>query len=478
MTVKPRALCVVPPTGRFIRESRCQTPIDELKTIALRPPVDLLYAAACFEEGGAQCRLIDYPAVGGDWADLRQAVDEYQPHFLVLEITTPTLERDLRAAEVAKQVDPEVVTLAKGAHFNIFDREPLENFPALDLVLRGEYEWACRDLAAGKAPVDIPGVTWRNDNGDIVRNPPRPFEENLDAFPFPARHLLDNDRYIRPDTNEPQTTIVTNRGCPHSCCFCLANQVAGKKNRYRSVENVMAEIHECVAAFGIRSFLFRSDLFTQRREWVIELCQAIVDSRLNINWAANSRVDIVDEELLGWMKRAGCWIVAFGVESGVDEHLRLMRKNANTDQARAAIGMTRNVGLLSSVYMLMGLPWETEDSIKRNIRFFKELNADFTEIFYIYPFPGTPLYNYAVSKGLLKAGEIPRNAYSAPAMATETLSREELARWRKYALRRFYLRPGYVARTLWRATRQGQLLEYLRVGAKELIQILSPQRMK
>ncbi|MCX7044554.1 MAG: radical SAM protein [Candidatus Sumerlaeota bacterium] len=474
----PRALFIVPPTGRFIRESRCQTPIDELKTISLRPPIDLLYAAASFERGGAECRLTDYPAENLAWDDLRREIAEFKPAYLILEITTPSLEDDLAAADLAKKILPAIVTIAKGAHFNVFDRETLEARPALDMVLRGEYEPACEELAGGLPVENILGVTWRASGGEIRRNPDRAFADNLDAFPFPARHLLKNDLYLRPDTGQPQTTIVTNRGCPFSCVFCLANQVAGHKNRYRSVANVMAELRECVERHNIRSFLFRSDLFTQRREWVIEFCKAILDSGLKIDWASNSRVDCVDPELLDWMKRAGCWIIAFGVESGVNEHLRLMNKRADTDKALEAIRMARRAGILSSVYLLMGLPWDTADSMRQNIRFFKRLDADFFEIFYIYPFPGTPLYNMAVEKGLLKPGSIPRDAYSAPAMPTEALTIEELSRWRKRALRSFYFRPRYLLRTLARAAREGNLLRYMKYGLMEILGILLPQKRK
>lgn len=482
MTESARALLIVPPTGRFIRESRCQTPIDELKTIALRPPIDLLYAAAAFERGGAECRLTDYPAEGLGWDDLRREIEAFQPTFLIIEATTPSLEKDLETAAVAKAVAPDIVTVAKAAHFNIFDREAFDGRPALDAVLRGEYEWACEELARGETFESIAGLTWRDrsagGDGAVRRNPDRPFEPDLDKFPFPARHLIKNELYIRPDTGEPQTTVVTNRGCPYGCVFCLAGQVAGKKNRYRSADNVVAELRECVERHGVRSFLFRSDLFTQRKEWVVDLCRAIIDAGLDIDWAANSRVDSLDEEMLGWMKRAGCWILAFGVESGVPEHLRLMRKKVEPEQSVRAIRLARKAGILSSVYMLMGMPWESEASIRANIRFFSRLDADFTEIFYIYPFPGTPLYELAVSEGLLAPGEIPADAYAAPAMATRHLTREQLAQWRKRALRRFYLRPRYLSRTLWRAVRERTLLNYIRYGFQELREIFTPQKLK
>jgi len=468
MVPKNKAYLIVPPTGFYIREDRCQTPIKDLKTVALRPPIDLMYAAAAFERGGSECVVTDYPAEGLGWNDLEQRLRDLQPDFLVLSITTPSLEDDLQAAKIAKLASPRTTVIAKGAHFNVLDVATLEGHPSLDAVLRGEYEPACEAIARGEALSDIAGVTSRTAAGAIHRSPDPGFIEDLDRLPFPARHLVRNELYIRPDTGEPQTTLVTNRGCPFQCVFCLAPQVGGRKNRYRSVGNVLQEIEECVGRFRIRNFLFRSDLFTQRREWVIELCREILARRLPIEWVCNSRVDTLDPEMLDWMKRAGCWLIAFGVESGDDRMLERMNKRANSAQAREAIRMTRRAGIRSSVYMLMGLPWDNEETIRENIVFFRELDADFVEIFYVYPFPGTALYELAIREGLLVAGKIPREAYGEPAMPTLHLSTTELSQWRRRAMRKLLLRPRYIARTLARCRSPRELLNYLRYGWLQL----------
>jgi radical SAM superfamily enzyme YgiQ (UPF0313 family) len=472
MVPKNKAYLIVPPTGFYIREDRCQTPIKDLKTVALRPPIDLMYAAAAFERGGSECVVTDYPAEGLGWNDLEQRLRDLQPDFLVLSITTPSLEDDLQAAKIANLASPQTTVIAKGAHFNVLDVATLEGHPSLDAVLRGEYEPACEAIARGEALSDIPGVTSRTAADAIHRSPDAGFIEDLDHLPFPARHLVRNELYVRPDTGEPQTTLVTNRGCPFQCVFCLAPQVGGRKNRYRSVGNVLQEIEECVGRFGIRNFLFRSDLFTQRREWVIELCREILARRLPIEWVCNSRVDTLDPEMLDWMKRAGCWLVAFGVESGDDRMLERMNKRANSAQAREAIRMTRRAGIRSSVYMLMGLPWDDEETLRENIAFFRELDADFVEIFYVYPFPGTALYDLAVREGLLVAGEIPREAYGEPAMPTLHLSTAELAQWRRRAMRKLLLRPRYIARTLARCRSPREVFNYVRYGWMQLVDLV------
>lgn len=473
-TASRRLLAIVPPTGVYVREDRCQTPLEQFRTIALRPPIDLMYAAAAFETEGWACTLVDCPAEGIDARALETLLASTKPDAILLSCTTQTVEDDLATAAVAKRIDPAVLTIAKGAHFNVLDREVMARHPALDATLREEIEETCRELARGGALASTAGVTWRRADGEIVRNPARGFTRDLDAIPFPARHLCRNELYIRPDTGEPQTTLITNRGCPHRCTYCLANQVAGLANRYRSVENVLAEIRECVERHGITSFLFRSDLFTQDGAWVRRLCQAILDAGLKVSWACNARVDTVDAETLAWMKRAGCWIIAFGVESGDQATLDRLEKNATVDEARRAVALCRAAGIKSSVYLLMGLPWDTRESLEALIAFACDLDPDIVEFFYPYPFPGTPLQQQCIELGLLAPGEIPKQSYAYPAVATTTLTKEELAAYRSAALKAFYVRPRKIVRTLLGTRSPRELRNYLRVGWAQLRQLREP----
>lgn len=462
-----RAYLIVPPTGKYIREERCQTPLEDLHTIALRPPMDLLYMAAELERAGVACRIEDYPALELGWGDFTTEVKEFRPDALILSITTPTLENDLLAAARAKEIDPEIVTVTKGAHFIELDRQALERYPQLDLVMRGEYEETVRELAQGKAWGETLGITFRNGDS-IVRNPGRGFIKEVDSIPFPARHLVDNRHYIRPDTEALQTTVVTSRGCPFPCVFCLAGAVSGKSVRNRSVENVVAELKECVERHGIRDFLFRSDLFTANKRWVRELCQAIRDEGLDIQWSCNSRVDTIREDVLLEMKAAGCWLISFGVESGDKDMLVKMRKQVDYAAIEPAIQTCRKVGIKSSVYFLIGLPWENRETFENSKRFAIELDPDFIEFFYAYPFYGTEFYDVAVNEGLLKEGELPQAAYNHPAIPTKYLSIEELEPLRKEALKAFYLRPRYILRTLLQNPSPRMWKNYVVYGVRQL----------
>lgn len=466
-----KVLLIVPPTGKYIREERCQTPIEKLHTVALRPPMDLLYMAGSLEPEGVDCRIRDYPAHNLTWDDLRAELAEFKPDALVLSITTPTLKNDMIAARLAKETDPAIATVSKGAHFLKMDRRALEEHPQLDLVMRGEYEETIKELARGTEWGAVDGITHRNAEG-IHRNPDRGYIQDVDSIPFPARHLIDNRPYFRPDTGALQATIVTNRGCPFPCVFCLAPHVSGNKVRHRSPENVIAELRECVEKHGIRDFLFRSDLFTANKRWVMSLCKAIQEEGLKIDWSCNSRVDTLNEEMLIEMKKAGCWLISFGVESGDPGMLEKMRKMVDFDKIEPAIRLCRKVGVKSSVYLLIGLPWESRETFERTKRFARQLDPDFIEFFYSYPFYGTQFYDEAVKEGLLRDGELPQAAYNGPAIPTKYLSVEELQPLRNEALRAFYLRPKYIARTLANTRSPRQLKNYFVHGMRQLRDLL------
>jgi len=427
--------------------------------------------AGALEKTGVECRIRDYPAQEGDWDNLRTDLIEFSPDTIILSITTPTLAGDLDAAGIAKEIDPRIQTISKGAHFFHQDMETLSKYPELDVVIRGEYEETICELAEERPWSEIAGITYRDSRGP-VRTPARPFIADLDSLPFPARHLVDNSLYFRPDTGEPQATIITCRGCPYPCVFCLAGEVAGKKVRTRSPENVLAEIRECVERHGIRSFLFRSDLFTANRKWVMALCQAILDSGLDISWSCNSRVDTVDEEILKTMKSAGCWLIAFGVESGSPELLEKMKKGTDLEAAEKAVELCRTTSVKTSVYFVIGLPWETRRTFEESVTFAKHLNPDFLEVFYAYPFYGTEFYRIAVEEGLLQEGETPVEGYNHPSLPSIHLSMQELAGMRTEFLRSFYLRPTFITRTLLRAGSPKVLKNYARYGWRQLLDFL------
>jgi len=264
-----KAILFNPPTGRYIREDRCQAPVKGLSS-SLRMPLDLAYFAAILEREGYECLLKDYPAYDDTNFDtFRKDLETFRPSLLIMSVTTPTVLNDLKACEIAKAILPEVVTIAKGAHFITEDKIMMERFPYLDIAIRGEAEMAIQELGQQRSLDTILGITYRKE-GEVLRTEARPFLEDMDALPFPARHLLDNDLYTRPDTDDSMTSISTNKGCPAKCIFCLVPTVSGYKIHSRSPESIAAEMVHCKQKYGITNFYFRADTFTWFREWTLE----------------------------------------------------------------------------------------------------------------------------------------------------------------------------------------------------------------
>ncbi|MBC7326647.1 radical SAM protein [bacterium] len=462
-----RALLINPPSGLYIREDRCQVPVKGLTATAPRPPIDLAYIAAVLEQEGVECRIKDYPVEGKGWSALERDLEIFSPDILIVSVTTPTFELDMKACEIAKKLNPSIITAAKGGHITVLDEEALKKHPYLDIALRGEVEETVKELAQGYQLDKIEGITFRS-NGRIIRNPDRKFIEDLDSLPFPARHLLDNSLYKRPDTNEPQTTIQTNRGCPGQCVFCLAGKLSGRKLRLRSPKNIVDEIEECINKFNIRNFFFRADTFTWNKEWVIEICKEILRRNLNIKWVCNSRVDTLDEERLRWMKASGCWLISLGIESGSQRILNLMGKAITKEDAKRAVELCKKYKIKSYAFYLFGLPWEREIDVFETIKFALELDSDYAEFHLAVPFPGTVLYDIVREKNLIE-GDFQGYDHSIPIARTFYISREELLRWRRKAIFRFYLRPRYIFRTILHSPSPLTLFSYARFAIERIL---------
>ena len=293
-----------PPTGVYMRDDRCQAPVEGMTAQPNRAPLDLAYMAAMLENHGIECKIADYAAPKSPWEEVERDIAAFRPDMVVVSVTTPTIAMDLAACRIAKKIDPKILTVAKGAHLHAKDDEVLLTYAELDLVIRGESEHAVAEIGAGRPWSQILGLAYRED-GQIKRNADRPYieVENLDALPFPARHLLNNDLYRTPDTDEPITMVNTGRGCPHKCIYCAVTIASGFRIKVRSPKNIVDELEECVTKHNIRNFFFRADTFTWNEKWVVELCDMIVERGLKIRWGANSRVDTISEKRLEAMKK-------------------------------------------------------------------------------------------------------------------------------------------------------------------------------
>ncbi len=239
---------------------------------------------------------------------------------------------------------------------------------------------------------DIAGLTWRDPAGSIISNPARPFIDDLDSLPFPAWHLLSHQKYVLPLKGRPFLIIAPQRGCPFNCTFCTCQTYYGKKLRIRSTENIIAEIQYDMERFGVRDFFFWAETFVVDRQHVAELCQAMLDASLGISWTCNSRIDIVDEELLKLMARAGCWMISYGIESADQQVLDAVRKGTRVEQAAVAVSLARAAGIKTAGHFIFGLPGDTEEAMRKTLKLARSLKLDVAQFYSAVPFPGSRLY--------------------------------------------------------------------------------------
>lgn len=468
-----KALLFNPPVGLYQRgEDRCQADIEGSSATSLRPPNDLGYIASMLRQIGVEPHIVDYPAERKQWSHFEDDVKTILPDCLVMSITTPTIIQDMQAFSIAKTMNQEICTIAKGAHFSTCDKEELKDavYSVMDVAIVGEAETIINNLIDAKRNgldlSKVRGVLYKDRFNHIVQTEMEPFRTELDKIPFPARDLIKNHLYTRPDTGEPQATIQTSRGCPSQCIFCLSPLISGMRLRERSVENIIMELEECVNKYHIRNFFFRADTFTMNKKSVIELCKKIIEKKLNIEWVANSRVNTIDEERLVWMKKAGCWLLAFGIESGNDEIQVKIKKGTTQEQAREAVKLCRKFGIKTFGFYLIGFPWETRDMIMDTVNLAKELRCDFSEIHLAVPYEGTEFYKIAQDYGIIEESVTGHNYFSNPAIGTLYVSKEELVEIRKKALRSLYLSPRYIANTLVNIRSFEEVKNYARYGVR------------
>ena len=459
-----KVLLIYPPSPVLNREDRCQQPTKELLVIPPLPPTDLMYLAAIAEECGYEAIIRDY-SQGGDFI---KDVRELNPDYLVANIATPTFQSDMVWVKKGKEMLPKLRTIVKGAPFLTYNSNTIYENPFIDYVIMGEAELTLKEILEGVPDSEILGICYR-DNFQPVKNEKRPFIENLDILPFPARHLVDNSIYRRPDNGKVQAVVKVSRGCPYHCFFCLATPVSGAKVRTRSAENIIAELKECVEKYGIKNFLFWSDIFNFDREWTMDLCNKIIESGLKITWSSNTRANTMDDEMAALMYKAGCRLVSIGVESGSQQMLDNIGKKITLDDIRNTVKILKKNKIKIYNYFVIGLPWETEETVEETIKFAIELDSNFISFYTATPLPGTKYFAYAMVNQLAEGNLDFVSAYYQPVVKSHTLSKERIFELHKQAVKRFYLRPRFILKTLFSLRSFAEFKNYFIAGMNLLL---------
>jgi radical SAM superfamily enzyme YgiQ (UPF0313 family) len=410
------------------------------------PSLGLGYLAASLRQAGLETTIIDAVALGMDDQAVTREIAILKPEIVGITATTPLSGS---AYQLAKSLRPHTRWLVLGgAHPSAVGQKVFAQCPELDFGFRGEAEEIfpqfAKALLAGDTDIHFPGLITKSRDSQpaSIKDP--------DQLPFPAWDLMPMERYRHPVfPGERLATIFSSRGCPYLCIFC-DKTVCGSKYRPRRPENVVKEIAALNSRHGVTAFMFYDDLFSLDRERVIGICRLIISRGLKIRWKCECRANTVDDEMLSWMKKAGCVQIAFGIETAHQKGLDWLRKGIKVEQIREAVARTKKAGIKVLGYLILGIPAEDYDEELQTVEFAVELGLDYAQFASLSPFPGTPLYDLAQEKGWYREGPGPapeEYGDTRPLLITDYWTEERLRRIMSQAYRRFYFRPGYLLRT-------------------------------
>ncbi len=478
-----KILLIYPPGKPFQRgEDRCQINLDDCATQNIRACNDLGYAAAVLKKKNYEIQLKDYQSEKLSDEDLFSDIKTYNPDLILISTTNTTIFDDLALIKKVKEFSRASIVL-KGAIFYAPEKEMLKQLDLtdVDVLIGGEIDFIIDKVAdyllKGEGNLtQVPSILYKDKNEEFTPTEFNNWDEDLDKQPFPARHLMNNSLYVRPDTGEVMATIQTARGCPSECIFCITPQISGKKIRLRSPQNIMEELFECYEKYNIKNFFFRADSFTFDEKWVNELCTLIINSKLwkKIQFTANGRVKPLKKETLQIMKKAGCFTIAFGFESGSEETMKKIKKGATLQDNKQAMSWAKEIGLPVLGMFMIGFPWEDKTHIEDTKKLIYELEPDFIEITLALPFYGTQLYDICLEQNLVKAPVYGSDFFNASLTETTKLTTSELLEIRKNILLSYYLRPKYIFKKVINTILKPKvLLNYFKYGFRLLITLLT-----
>ncbi len=360
------------------------------------PPLGLLYVGGALQRAGYSVELLDcsfLPSLAAAKNELlKRRAKVVGIHSMV------TLTRN--GMELARAAKEAGMIVLYGGPDATSDPEKYLRFGLVDYVVIGEGEKSAVELmnciTNGREPKDVRGIAYRNERGEVVKTPPREMSVNLDALPFPERHLMNNDEYIRvwrEDHGYAMTSIITTRGCPYGCYFCSEKLVWGRRYSVRGAKNVVDELEDIVRVHGYDRVWFADDIFPLIKKRTIEICDEIVNRGLKFTWSCLARPDLVDLDSLRAMKRAGCDQIFFGVESGSQQVLDAMNRMMTVQEIIRGTSAAKEAGLKIHTFMMVGFPGETYSSIIETIKLMKRMMPDEFSFTVAYPLPGTELFH-------------------------------------------------------------------------------------
>jgi len=443
---------------------------DIIKGVAV-PPQGICQLAGVIRDFGEEVYLIDALVENLSEDDTFNKIISLNPDFVGFSATTMQILHAYRCARLIKEHDQNINVWIGGAHISACPEETMDRFKEFDLGVLNEGEMTVKELLrhykdGASSRDNINGIIYRN-NGKLVKTNPRAFINDLDSLPLPAWDLLPDLRYnyrqsVARIDRLPAASLTTSRGCPCKCIFCARN-VYGRSYRGHSAEYVLRMIDFLVERYGVRSVSFEDENFTVNKQRIIDICEALICKKYDLKWSCAARVDMIQEENLKLMKKAGCTSISFGIESGSQQVLDLLGKNLKLEVINRGIAMTEKMGIRARGYFIIGHPTETLETIEETNDLIKKLPFSEVQVSFMTPFPGTELYDTASKYGTFNNEWTKLNIWT-PNFIPHGLAKDVLMVRQKQIMREFYFKPRTIMKFLLRMMNLRYFSKYFRDG--------------
>jgi radical SAM superfamily enzyme YgiQ (UPF0313 family) len=431
------------------------------------PPLGLAYIASMLRQSH-EVKIIDSNILNYTIGDVERELRSFNPDVVGITSVTSSIYEAYKVAETAKRIREDCIVILGGPHASFMPRQSMEECKYIDVIVRGEGEETARELIEniekGSSLNEVRGITFRRGN-EVIETEPRPFIKNIDDIPFPSRDLL--PMHLYKFNGVKYTTMLTSRGCPFKCSFCSSSRLFGGYWRGRSPENVLEEMKIIYEEYGIRNIEFIDDTFTLNQERAEKICDGIVEQGWDISWGASSRVDTLSKKLAEKMKKAGCWIIYLGIESGSQKILDAIEKRITLEQVRKAVKILKDSGIQVLGSFIIGFLQDTKETIKETIKFAKSLNLDYAQFSILTPYPGTPIFDYAKRNNMLLTEDWSKYTAIEPIVKIGEVSEKEVKALLRKAYITFYLRPRIVME--WLRKKQ---FSFIKSGIKAVVNYL------
>ena len=389
-----------------------------------------------------------------------------------IPVFTNSAYYSFKTAKLCKETRPDIKIVLGGVHVTALPERSLDECPSADFIVLGEGEETLLELTdrieSGTAVKDIPGICYK-ENGKFHSTGCRPLIADLDTLPITNYDDIDLSKYVPHATQYrvlPNFPLITQRGCPYKCTFCDASLIHGKKTRFYSIARVMEELELLVQKHGAKGVYFQDSTFSLNREYVVELCENMIKKGFKLQWACNTRCDRVDLELLKLMKKAGCWMINYGIESANQESLDMIKKGIKLEQIVKAIRETKKSGIGITCSYILCLPGETRAMTEKTIKFSQELLTDAAMYYLPVPYPGTELAESATRDGGLRADATWKDYiavdFDKPVYVNPLIGAEGMRYFYKKAYRDYYLNPHYILKMIYGLRRFSDVKRYAR----------------